>query len=212
MNLLFGIMMLIVLPTKFLKFDHKLSKSLFLVLCIGFFHESFASIFWLKSTYQFYVISSFVLDSYTFPVDCFILTLGVVFMTELSKKEFKRRRTFVYGVYIFMILLLAIGVGVVNSFSSRHDNAEFYKSDFSFIDDEVKQTYLSYENMLTRLVAVWKCNSSFVCCLLEYDLVYAPVSFILLWNDKKCVPSRQKGNSVNYTVFVEISDYSNQSY
>ncbi|CAG2196170.1 CLEC3A [Mytilus edulis] len=53
----------------------------------------------------------------------------------------------------------------------------------------VKQTD---ENILRGLVSMVKYNSCFVCCVLEYVLVYAPVTFILLWNVTTCVPSGQQ--------------------
>lgn len=132
LTLVFGMLILIALPLKFLKHNHKLSNSLFLVLLIGFFHESFASLTtWLKSTYHLYGISPFVLDSYTFPVFCFIFTFGVLCMTKCSKEEL-RTNTFVYGVYIFIVLLLIFGKGVVNNFSNQHaiHIVKFHKPNF----------------------------------------------------------------------------------
>ncbi|CAG2215803.1 unnamed protein product [Mytilus edulis] len=146
---------------------------------------------WLKSTYQLYGISPFVLDSYSFPVACFILTLGVISMTEWSKQELRTRlSTFIYGVYISLVLLLVIVIGGCHSFSSQHHNIDFHKFEFFYSEYAVKQTD---ENILRGLVSMVKYNSCFVCCVLEYVLVYAPVTFILLWNVTTCVPSGQQG-------------------
>ncbi|XP_063412113.1 uncharacterized protein LOC134694933 [Mytilus trossulus] len=187
LTMVFGIIILIALPIKFLKQNHKFSNSLYLVLLIGFFHECFAFMTWLKSTYQLYGISPFVLDSYSFPVACFIFTLGVIFMTEWSKEELRTRlSTFIYGVYMSLVLLLVIVMGVLHSFSSQHHNIEFHKSDFFYSDR-------TDDNIPRGPVSMVEYKSCFVCCALEYVLIYAPVTFILLWNVTTCGPSGQQG-------------------
>lgn len=204
LTLVFGLLILIVLPLNFFTHKHKLSNSSFLVLLIRFFHESFASMTWLKSTYHLYDISPFVFDSYT-PVACFILTLGVMSMKECSKEEL-RTSTFVYGVYISMVLLLDFEIGIVNSFSNQHarHSVKFHKSNLFFTDYEVKRKGWSFDKMLTELLYVLKYNSSFVCYTLEYVLVYALVTVILLWNVKKWVTSGQQGKLVYYSEFCDV--------
>lgn len=168
--LVLGMLILILFLSTFLKYDHTNSHSLFLVLLIGFIHQSFVSMNWLKSTYHLDGITEFVFDWYTFPVACFILTFGVVCMTEISKEEF-RTKIFQNGVFISTVLLLVFGIGVYgfNNQDANYSQVKFNKSELG--------------NMIT-----------IVSYALEYVLVFAPLTVILLWNMKGCVLIKdQKG-------------------
>lgn len=70
---------------------------------------------------------------------------------------------------------------------------------FFFTDNEVKRDGWSLDKMRTELVYVLKYNRSFVCYVLEYVLVYAPVTLILMWNVMNLVSRGQQGKLVYYS-------------
>ncbi|XP_052079821.1 uncharacterized protein LOC127717984 [Mytilus californianus] len=191
----FGLGMLIIIAylSNFFKYNQRSSNSLFLALFVGFIHQGFASMTWLKSTYHIYGISDFVFDVYTFPVACFLFTFAVMCTKECSQ-EF-RKITFAYVVYISTVLLLVFGIGVVRSSSHQyiHNNVTLNSSDKFFNDSDLESNCGIFDITSMFTISVLKCNSSFLYYIFEYFFIYAPITVILLWNIKESVLSDQQG-------------------
>lgn len=169
---------------------------MFFALFIGFFHHSFASMIWLKSTYHIHGISDFGFDVYTFPVACFSFTFSVICTKEL------RKITYAYAVYFSKFLLLILGTGVVRSFSNfySHDNVTLKTTTNVFNYSVLKSKCGIFENMFT--IPVMQCYNSFWYCIYEYVFIFAPYTMILLWNRKESVLSR--GQQGKWMYFVKI--------
>ncbi|XP_063412102.1 uncharacterized protein LOC134694923 [Mytilus trossulus] len=186
-----GILVIIDYQSKLLRYDQRSSNSLFLAFFIGFFHYSFGSMTWLKSTYQLHGISDFYFDVYTFPVVCFFFTFAVI-CTKEYPGEF-RKTTFAYVVYISIFLLAVLGIGVVRNSSNQptHDDVMLNTSDKIFNDDLRKSKCGMYADMFTILVL--KCYTSCFYYVFEYVFIYATFTAILLWNIQESVLSGKQG-------------------
>ena len=102
-------------------------------------------------------------------------------MTKFPKEEF-RTKIFQNGTCISTVLLLVFGIGL---YGFKHQDA---------IYSQVKFNKPELSNMIT-----------IVSYALEYVLVYAPLTVILLWNMKGCVLIKdQTGNYMSISLDVYI--------